>query len=478
MLDTRRENDKIVGTFSFSLSLTLLKFISSFIVAALLAGVPEFEGMSEAANWTLFILLFGGLLWITEAIPAFAVSLLVIALEIFILGKPEGVYAQGPNDWKIFLSPWSSPLVFLFFAGFIMAMAASKTKLDFWIAKRVIYYVGGKPANLLSGLMAITFVLSMFISNTATTAMMLTVLMPIMRTMKEDNAFRVAILMGVTVAANIGGMGTIIGTPPNAIAVGALGENAPSFLEWMMIGVPPALVLIFLLRALLLKLYPSNESIIDLAKLEEVKDENEDSESPNIPNWKKMTVIGVFSITVFMWLIGPLHGIPTTVISLLPVVIFTVVGIIDVDDIRGLSWDVLLLIIGGLSLGLAVSKTGLATWVANSVDIPTTAILIILFFGYICVVISNFMSNTAATNILVPIVIAVATGVGGAEFGTTTVIAVALSASCAMALPVSTPPNALVFASGGIKASDFIKTGIFIGIVGPLVIMGWLSLIL
>lgn len=477
MLDTRRENDRMAGKFTFSLSVTLIKFIGSLFVATLLSIIPEYTGMSAAANWTLFILLFGALLWVTEAIPAFAVSLLIIALEIFILGKPGGVYAIGPNEWKVFLSPWSSPLIFLFFAGFIMAEAASKTKLDFWLAKRVIYYVGGKPANLLTGLMAITFVVSMFISNTATTAMMLTVLLPILKTMREDNVFRVAILVGVTVAANIGGMGTIIGTPPNAIAIGALGANAPSFLGWMYLALPPGLIIAFFSRWVLLKLYPSNESVIDIARLSDIQDENDDTESPNIPNWKKATVIIVFITTIFMWLTEPLHNIPTTVISLLPVVIFTVVGIIDVTDIRSLSWDVLLLIIGGLSLGLAVANTGLASWVAGAFDIPSTAFLIALFFAYICVAISNFMSNTAATNILVPIVIAVATGAMGSGLGSMAVVIVALSASCAMALPVSTPPNALVFASGMIKSSDFIKIGLLIGLFGPLVIIGWILLV-
>ncbi len=486
MLDSRRHLlAKIVGKkLKISVHTQLFKFFAALAVALIIAYVPDYGTLSDKGNHTLFILIFAAGLWSTEAIPAFAVSLLVVALEIMVLGFNNFDFADRSADWKVFLTPWSSPLIFLFLAGFIMAVATSKTKLDLWLAKKVLFFVGTKPENIMTGLIIITFVLSMFISNTATTAMMLAVLFPILKSMKDDNPFQKAILLGVAMAANMGGMGTIIGSPPNAIAIGILGENAPSFLGWMIYALPPAIVITVLLRLFLMKIYPSTETEIDLSGLEDVchKDDSTDLEDkealkvPNVPSWKKMTVIVVFAATIGLWLSAPIHHIPTTVVSFLPIIVFTMVGIIDVDDIRELRWDVLILIFGGLSLGLAVAKTGLATWFAGMFDVAGASILIITaIFAYVIVMVSNFMSNTAATNIMLPIVIAIVATMGS-EASTVAIVAIALSASLAMALPVSTPPNAIVYAGGSINASDFLKLGIAAGIIGPVMILIWFQI--
>lgn len=485
MLDTRHHlMQKIKGKIKFKVNEHISKFIISFLFALAIAFIPEYENLSLQANQTLFILIFAAGLWSTEAIPAFAVSLLIIALEIVILGFDNFNFADKEANWKIYLSPWSSPLVFLFFAGFIMAAAASKTKLDLWLAKKVLFLVGDKPTNIMNGLMVITFTLSMFISNTATTAMMLAVLFPILSSMKKDNPFQKGLLLCVAIAANMGGLGTIIGTPPNAIAIGILGESAPSFVGWMIKALPPAILITLILKFILVKLYPSNEKSIDLSVIEKVEHKDDststiDKESlkrPTIPSWKKTTVMGVFFVTIGLWLTNPMHHIPTTVVSLLPVIIFTMVGIITVKDIRELNWDVLILIIGGLSLGLAVSKTGLATWFAGVFDVENTSILLITaIFAYIIVIVSNFMSNTAATNIMLPIVVAIVTTMGESA-AIIAVISVAMSASFAMVLPVSTPPNAIIYASGKIDAKDFIKLGIIAGFLGPIIIMIWFQL--
>lgn len=485
MLDSRHHiMEKLKGTIYFHVDEHIIKLILSFIFAFIIAFVPEYSELSLKANQTLFILIFAAGLWTSEAIPAFAVSLLVIALEIIILGFDNFNFADKNANWQIYLSPWSSPLVFLFFAGFIMAVATTKTKLDLWLAKKVLFLVGNKPNNIMTGLMVITFVLSMFISNTATTAMMLAVIFPILKSMKNDNPFQKAILLSIAIAANMGGLGTIIGTPPNAIAVGILGENAPSFVGWMIKAVPPAVFITFLLRLFLLKIYPSSEKTIDLSSLEKI-DHYDDSTSqedinspkmPIVPSWKKITVLIVFFTTISLWLTNPLHHIPTTVVSLLPVIVFTMVGIITVKDIRELNWDVLILIIGGLSLGLAVSNTGLAAWFANMFGVDGASILLITaIFAYVIVIVSNFMSNTAATNIMLPIVIAIVATMGN-EAAAIAVITVAMSASFAMALPVSTPPNAIVYSGGKIDAKDFIKVGLFAGSIGPIIILMWFQI--
>lgn len=481
MLDTRRHlYTFIYKNFRYPLKNALIKFILSFILSYLLAYIPEY-GLEKHALEMLFILFFASMLWITEAIPAFSVSLLLIGLEIILLGFPDFNFDSSVKDWQYYLNPWSSPLVFLFLAGFIMALAASKTKLDLWMAKFVLFYVGNKPANVLMGLILITFVLSMFISNTATTAMMLTVLTPILASMKEDNSFQKAILLGVVVAANIGGMGTIIGTPPNAIAVGALGEEAPSFLGWMIHALPPAIVIMAIMIFVILKLYPSNEDSINVENIKMVSHFDDSTSNftaiPTMPSWKKILVVFTFAVTVLLWLTGPLHHIPTTVVSFFPIIVLTIFGIIDVEDIQKIRWDVIILIIGGLSLGAGISKTGLDDWISQIFDLKDIGILLVVVaFAYGIVIISNFMSNTAATNILLPIVIAVSSSFGE-HLSAFAVITVALCASFAMTLPVSTPPNAIMYSSGKLESKDFIKIGITVGIFAPIVAIAWLKIL-
>jgi sodium-dependent dicarboxylate transporter 2/3/5 len=477
---SRGKIKKILNRFHFSVNRAILLFLLSFLIATSVAFVPEYQGMNEASNWTLFILVFAAMLWTTEAIPAFAVSIFLIGLEIIILGHEDGVFAKGPNDWKIFLLPWASSLIFLFIGGFVLSIASSKTQLDIWIAKKVLCISGTKPTSILTGVMVVTFVFSMFISNTATTTMMLSVALPIIASLKQGNPFGKALLIGIAAAANIGGMGTIIGTPPNAIAVGALGDSAPSFLGWMMYAIPPALIIIVIVRFLLLKIYPSNQENIDDSFMARIDSSHKTTEGKRIPLWHKKVVIAIFLTTISLWLTSSIHGLPVTVIAFLPIVAFTLTGIIDEEDIRSLPWDILLLITGGLSLGLAVSKTGLASWLANSIPLASFDLLVVVvLFAFMVVIISNFMSNTAATNILIPMVIAIVTGfnVDNALL-TSAIIIVALSASNAMMLSVSTPPNAIVYSSELIKSKDFLILGLFVGAVGPIFIITWVWMVI
>lgn len=481
MLDTRRYLKPLFNkAYNISLQVVFTNFTLSFLIAFCIAFIPEY-GIDKNMTYTLFILLFAAGLWVTEAIPAFAVSLLVIALEMVLLGFNNFDFAGGSKEWQVYLQPWSSPLIFLFLAGFIMAAAASKTKLDVWLAKKVLFFVGGRPHNIVSGLIGITYVLSMFVSNTATAAMMMTILLPLLGQIKESNPFQKAVLLSVVIGANLGGMATIIGTPPNAIAVGILGDNAPSFIGWMALSLPPSLLVVFILRLVILKVYKSTEPFIDLKSIKEVEHFDDStkkfSKIPTVPSWKKNVTVIIFSVTILLWLTGPLHHIPTTVVSLLPIIGFTLFGILDADDICKIRWDVIILIIGGLSLGLAVSKTGLDMWLANLISTDGLSILWIMFiFSYLVVVISNFMSNTAATNIMLPIVIAIATTIS-AQASYLAVVAVALSASFAMSLAVSTPPNAIVYSSKKVQSKDFLILGIITALLGPVVVIGWLYLV-
>lgn len=477
MLDSRRDIKPFFNrAYKISIKFIFTSFFISLLFALVLAYVPEYTLSKDGVN-TLFILVFAAGLWVSEAIPAFAVSLLVIALEILLLGFSDFDFSDQ-SGWEIYLKQWSSPLIFLFLAGFIMALAASKTKLDVWLAKRVLLLVGNRPQNIITGLMAVTYILSMFISNTATAAMMMTILAPMLYNIDSSNKFSKAIILSVAVSANLGGMATIIGTPPNAIAVGILAQNAPSFIGWMGLALVPSLIMVVMLRYMLLKLYPSNQEHIDLQSITEVEhfddSTKEFSGMPIIPSWKKSVTILIFVVTILLWLSGPWHHIPTTAISFIPIIGFTLFGIIDADDICKIRWDVIILIIGGLSLGFAVSKSGLDMWLATLISTDGFSVLwITLIFSYFVVVISNFMSNTAATNITLPIVVAIAATLS-ADSSSFAAIAVALSASFAMSLPVSTPPNAIVYATNKIHSKDFLIIGAVTALIGPLAVVGWL----
>ncbi len=483
MLDTRRHLKRMFTKhFHITPTSAVMKFIFSLVIALVIVYVPYYNGLTSEAHYMFFILIFSASLWISEAIPAFAVAFLLIALEIFLLGFENFDFAHNAKAWTKFLEPWSSPLIFLFLAGFILAIATSKTKLDFYLAKKVIFIFGNKPANILSGLMIVTFVLSMFISNTATTAMMMTMLLPIIKNMDKDNPFSKGLILGVIVAANIGGMGTIIGTPPNAIAVGALGENAPSFIGWMAYALPPSIIIVVILRLVILKVYKSTEEIIDISNIKKVShfdDSTTDFSTvpPTIPSWKKMLVIVTFLATILLWITGPFHHMPTTVISFLPIVIFSVFGIIDVEDIQEIRWDVIILIVGGLSLGFGVVQTGLDKWIGTAISLEGFSPLgIALAFSFLVVLASNFMSHTAATNIMMPITLALIT-VFSNEITVYIVVSIALCASCAMILPISTPPNAIGYSTGKLNSKDFLLVGFISALIGPLCIVAYTSLI-
>lgn len=438
-------------------------------VAVLGAFGPEYAGLESAGRWALFILLLAAGLWVTEAIPAFAVGLLVISLEIAILGRVGGPWAQDADDWKVFIEPWGSPLVWLFFGGFVLARGIQASGFDRWFSVTVLRRFGTAPSSVLLGAMCVTFIFSMFASNTATAAMMVAVLGPGLLD-QSDQTYGKAMLLGVAFAANIGGMATLIGTPPNAIAAGALAESARlGFGRWMTLGLPPALVLLLLAWLYLRRRYPSSRRAIDLATLAPG-----DAEQPIMPRWRRMVVLVGILLTVGLWLTEPLHGASPPVVAFVPLALFTVGGVLGSTDLRTLEWDVLLLIAGGLALGVAVDQTGLADWLVARLPVDTAGPLVVaVILGVATAVLSNFMSNTATANIVIPIGIALAPGAEA-----TVAVPVALAASAAMALPVSTPPNAIAFARGTLASHDFLVGGTLIGGVGTGLVLAWTALLL
>ena len=424
--------------------------------------------LDKAQIYVLFLLFLSIGLWVSEAVPPFTVGLLIFGFLVFGLGN---VYSEidPENASKMvqkYVQTWSNSVIWLMLGGFFMAEAMQKVGLDKTLFKLAISKFGTKPRYVLLGIMLVTAVFSMIMSNTATTAMMIAAVIPFVNTLEKDAPFGKAMLIGIPAAASLGGMGTIIGSPPNAIAVDALNNHGfdIGFLEWMMYGFPIAIVLVFVFWIALIKKYVPKVATIDLTFL----DEMETNSNNKIFIMKKRLVLGVLLLTLILWLTGKIHGIPASAVSLLPIILLTMFRILSGDDVRKLPWDTLMLVAGGLSLGLAIKETGLAQYYVSLLqDYDLNFYALIVVFSALTIVFSNFMSNTATATILIPIAIILVSQ--NAEI---LPLVIGFSASCALFLPISTPPNAIAFSTGKIIQKDFRYGGIVAGLTGPIIIIG------
>ncbi len=303
------------------------------------------------------IVILAAVLWLTEALPLFATSLLVIGLMVLLLANPMqwpgfGFLdpAASPNYREI-IGIMADPIIVLFFGGFMLASAIAKSGLDRQLAGLIVHPFGGSPYKTLAGVMLATALFSMWMSNTAATAMMIGIMLPMLHNAPKGEPFRKAMVLGVAFAANIGGMGTPIGTPPNAIALGFLRKNLGiqvGFLEWMVIAVPLMLGLLALCWAVLALTFRPQTPDLNL--------------TPPKGKMKRTGwfVLVIFLITVVLWLTGQWTGLPSAVVALFPAVAFTVTALLNRDDLNQLEWNVLILIAGGLALGWGLQEVGLA----------------------------------------------------------------------------------------------------------------------
>lgn len=440
-------------------------FLSTLIVSFLLVYFLRDSSFTVTQDYTLFLLFFAIGLWITEAIPPFAVGILIIGFLVFTMGSNPDI------DVMQYVQTWSDGVIWLFLGGFFLAEAMHKTQLDSSLLKFVLPKLGNNSKNVLLGLMMVTAVLSMLMSNTATTSMILGAITPLIVNLGKKAPLVRALIIGVPAAASLGGMGTIIGSAPNAIAVGALEAVGItiSFIEWMAIGIPAAMLLVFVFYKLLEKRYNLKNEVISLDFLtsnEIVADKDEEE-----TKIKKNIVIIILAGTLVLWLTSQWTGIPVAVVSGIPIVLLTMLGIIDSEDVRKLPWDTLMLVAGGLSLGLAIQEQGIAQYFVQRIQyFHLNYYVMIVIFGYASVLLSNFMSNTAATTILVPLGISLVTLIPGANVAFLPIV-IGLTASCALFLPVSTPPNAVAFSLGVVEQKEFFPGGLLAAIVGPIVLI-------
>jgi sodium-dependent dicarboxylate transporter 2/3/5 len=448
----------------------LRRFLLFILVTAAAAGIwnTVTASLPPEQRAVLFIFLFAVGLWITEAVPAFAVGLLIMGYLVFALGTP--LIMTDPWNTDPYLNTWSSPVIWLMLGGFFLAEGLSRTGLDRQLFAMAIKPAGTRPSRVLLAIMITSAVASMFISNTSTTVLMVGAVIPLVRQMGSNEPFGKALMVAIPLAASVGGMGTIIGSAPNAIAAGVAAESGSTidFIEWMIVGAPLALVLVVTAWYFLLKLHP--------AKLDEIRLDLSSMEEPALPEKRDRVIVTILGITtVALWMTTPLHGIHVVAISLIPIVGLTMTQVMGAAHVRGLPWDTLMLVAGGLSLGSAVVDSGLAERIASGLSVLTGLGMDIVVFAalsLITVALSNVMSNTATVSVVLPVAVAL---LPGRELEMCLILG--MSASCALLLPVSTPPNAVAYSTGELQTRDLRPGGFLIGFLGPVLIIGWVMLI-
>jgi solute carrier family 13 (sodium-dependent dicarboxylate transporter), member 2/3/5 len=444
------------------------KFLISFIAALGLTWVVMEPSFSQAQTYVLFLLCFSVGLWLTEAIPPFAVGLFIIAYLAFTLGSE--LFTTTPQDVKIYVNTFSSSVIWLMMGGFFLASAMTKTRLDADLIRYTMRVCGSDPKRVLFGLMMVTMVFSMLISNTATTAMVIAALMPLMVKLGKQSPVAKGLVLGIPIAATTGGMGTIIGSPPNAIAVGALGAAGHSldFITWIYYGLPITLFLTWLSWWVLVRRF--------MTKTEPLSVDDSASTGAAITREfrvKRLMVTAILSVTLALWLTSPIHHLGAAAVSAIPLVFLPMTRILKGEDIRAIGWDTLILVAGGLALGTALQQTGLLGVYAGrlaSLQVPNIVFYVLL--AYATMLFSNVMSNTATSTVLIPLGMAMLPG-NRIEV----CMIIGLSASTALFLPVSTPPNAIAYSTGLIEQKDFRLGGLLMGLLGPVVIIFWVLLI-
>lgn len=452
------------------------------IVWNLPISVFDIDGLTVVQQRIIAIFVFATLSWLTECIPAWATSLAIMTIMCVTVSENSFQFFKGDGIGELLkskdiMASFADPIIMLFLAGFILAIAASKSGLDTLLAKNMIRPFGNKSENVLLGFLFITGIFSMFISNTATAALMLTFLAPVFASLPANGKGRIALTMSIPLAANLGGIGTPIGTPPNMIAMKFLNDPdglnlGISFGQWMLIMGPLVIILLLICWRVILYFFPFSKKTIEL----EIKGEIH-------RGWRMYVVIATFIITILLWIIPKeVTGINTNTVSMIPMGIFAITGVINAKDLQQIDWSVIWMVAGGFALGLGMNGSGLADVAIESIPFGSwSPIVILIVSGLICYFLSNFISNTATAALLMPILAVVCRAMGNkldVIGGTSTVlIGVAIAASTAMCLPISTPPNAIAYSTGLIEQKDMLKAGLTCGLISIILGYGLLFLV-
>ena len=444
----------------------------------LLTTLPAPAGLAPAAWRTAAVGLLMAVWWVTEAIPIPATALLPLALFPLL----------GVEDIRGAAAPFANPIIYLFLGGFLIARAMEATELPRRIALGSIRVLGARPRSIVAGVMASCAFLSMWVSNTATTLMMLPIGLSLIALVPEGDTeegerrrFGTALMLGIAYASSIGGMGTLIGTPPNAFLAGFMLESygvTIGFAEWALLGVPVVLVGLPLCYLLLTRVafpirmreLPGGRELID----------REASALGSMSSAERRVAI-VFTLTAITWMARPIlveHVAPLAGLSDAGIAITAALALfllpsgepngrrlLDWKLARDTPWGVLVLFGGGLSLAAAVENTGLSAWLGAGVGglshWPIGLLVLAIVAGVI--LLTELTSNTATAATFLPVLGGIAVGLGRDPL--LLAVPAALAASGAFMLPVATPPNAIVYGSGAVRIGEMVRAGIWLNVL-------------
>ena len=456
-----------------------LALIAGPLAFLLILLTGPYEGMSQEALAVLASTTWIAIWWISEAIPIPVTSLLPLVL--FPLTGGLDLASAG--------AAFGNKIIFLYLGGFLLAIAIERWNLHRRIALYVITLFGTGPKKMIMGFMVATGFLSMWISNTATAVMMLPIGLALVQqfgsaasgpdTKEATDNFGKVLMLGIAYSASIGGIGTLIGTPPNLVLAGVVSELYGveiGFTNWMLFAVPIALVLLFLCWY-----YLVNHSF-DLSKVKfEGGGQNIKEQLANLGKigYEERTVLGVFVLTAFAWISRSfllnrfLPALDDSIIAIGAAILLFMLpsrtkgkpNILDWGAAKKVPWGIMLLFGGGLAIAAAFESSGLATWIAGRLSVFEGVSLALLLLAVIILVnfLTEITSNTATTSMILPILAPIALTMAVHPFGL--LFGAALAASCAFMLPVATPPNAVVFGSGYLKMSDMVKTGVVLNLL-------------
>jgi len=477
------EKKKFSVKYCILLPIVLIVTLFLWLVPVDFYGI---EALTVVQQRVIALFVFAALMWMFEIIPNWTTSVLVIVLSLLTVSNKGLGFLCKPEfgtlvNYKDLMAAFADPIVMLFLGGFVLAIMASKYGLDVTLARILLKPFGKSPKMVLLGFLIVIAVFSMFMSNTATAAMMLAFLAPVLAVLPNDDKGKIGLALSIPVAANLGGIGTLIGTPPNATAGKFLAEAGceVTFGQWAIHMIPFVIIMILIAWFVLQKFFPfkAKEVVLEIP------------ENKRKSDWKSITVWITFGATILLWATESLTKINSNVVALIPLAVLTCTGIFTKDDIKEINWTVLWLVAGGFALGTCLQSTGLAKVLIEAIPFGSmSVVLVFVIAGLVCYFLSNFISNSATAALLIPILMVVAMAMAdpaatnNASFislgGTyAMIIFIAICASLAMLFPISTPPNAIASSTGLVETKNMAKVGAIIGVVGLVLGYFWLTFI-
>lgn len=468
----------------------LFKIIISIIIPIIILMIPTealgdmlmLKGVFTVIHQrvlAIFVLVI--FLWVLEPVPAYVTSIIIMTLFIVMVSDGGLKFFISNLDKKELISSKSiyaylgDKIIILFLASFFVARTFEKFGIDVAIAKFIVNVFSGNPALTMLASVMVIGILSMFLPNTAITAIFISALMPLIKSFSEDDPGRVGFILSVPFAANIGGRGTIIGSPPNAIAVGLLPpDHTISFMEWASYSAPFTLVLLFILWAMLVMMYPFKTKKMSFA--------GSDEKTSMDKSFHAMVSYIVFVGYMVLLFLTDILGLDSYSISFLAIAVYFATGTMKKNDLFNIEWDLIFFMAGAIALGGMMKASGLANIMITSMPLSSVGPWgVIIFVSFAAYFLGTFMSYSAATALIAPLVFPLADIIPGFEaIGgmKTLAITVAYSASSAMALPVTTPPNALAYSKGILKNKmQMAVPGISIGIISLVLSWGMIYLL-